>query len=291
MVSTVDKNRKFSFEPITADDISQEIKRLDINKATQEGVIPTKLVKSFDNLIVDYLQEHFNNCLKKGTFPKNFKKAVVHPTHKKDCKTEKSNHRPISILPNLSEIHERILYDQMYTYFSNFFPQYQCGFRKGYIAQHCLLAMTEKMKETRDNNKVCAVVLTDLSEAFDCLLHDLLISKLHAFGFDLKSLRVIHAYLNDRIQVTKVGSFYSEILQIIYGVPQVLFNVNLIDLFLAEHYKSDFSSYVYDTTPYNCRSTFLETISYLERTLDNLFNWFCNKQLPQNVICSYRLLM
>ena len=79
------------------------------------------------------------------------------------------------------------------------FPQYQCGFRKGYRAQHCLLAMTEKTKQAQDNNRVCAAVLTDLPKAFNCLLHDLLIAKLHAFGFDLKSLRVIHAYLNDRI--------------------------------------------------------------------------------------------
>ena len=234
IVSTVDKTNTFSFEPITADDISQQIKCLDINKATQESDIPTKIVKRFDNLIVDYLQENINNCLKKGTFPKDFKKAVVHPTHKKDCKTEKSNYRPINILPNLFKIHERPLYDQMYTYFSNFFPQYQCGFPKGYSAQHCLLAMTKKMKEARDNNKVCAVVLTDLSKAFDCLLYDLLIAKLHAFDFDLKSLKVIHGYLNDIIQVTKVGSFYSEVLQIIFGIPRglilglLLFNVNLI---------------------------------------------------------------
>ena len=134
MVSTVDKNNKFSFEPITADDISQQIKRLDINKPAQESDIPTKLVKHFDNLIVDCLQKKFNNCLKKGTLPKDFKKAAVHPTHKKDRKTEKSNYRPISILPKLSKIHERLLYDQMYTYFNNFFPQYQCGFRKGYSA-------------------------------------------------------------------------------------------------------------------------------------------------------------
>ena len=113
--------------------------------------------------------------------------------------------------------------------------------------------MTEKMKEARDNSKVCAAVLTDLSKAFDCLLHDLLIAKLHAFGFDLKSLRVIHAYINDRIQVTNVGSFYIEILQIIYGAPQgsilgpLLFNVNLINFFLAGHYKSYFANY--QTTP------------------------------------------
>ena len=106
MESTVGKNNKFCFEPITADDISQQIKRLDINKDTQESDIPTQLVKRFDNLIVDYLQENFNNCLKKGTFPKDFRKAAVHPTQKKDCKTEKSNYRPINILSNLSKIHK-----------------------------------------------------------------------------------------------------------------------------------------------------------------------------------------
>ena len=142
----------------------------------------------------------------------------------------------------------------MYSYFDKFFVKYQCGFRKVYNAQHCLLVMIEKMKEARDKNKVCAAVLTDLSKAFDYLKHDLLIAKLHALGFDYKSLRVMHAYLNNRVQVTKVGSYYSEILDIIFGVPQgsilgpLLFNVNIIDLFLVEHYRSDFSNYADDTT-------------------------------------------
>ena len=126
-----------------------------------------------------------------------------------------------------------------------------------YSAQHCLLAMTEKMKEARDSNKVCAAVHTDLSKAFDCLLHNLLIAKLHALSFDLKSLKVIHAYLSHRIQVTKVGSSHSEILQIIYGVLQcsilgpLLFNANLIDFLPAKHHKSDFSNYANDTTFFN----------------------------------------
>ena len=87
----------------------------------------------------------------------------------------------------------------MYTYFSNFFPQYQCGFRKAYSSQYYLLAMTEKMEEERSFNEICAAVLTDLSKAFNCILHDLLIVKLRALGFDLKSLKVIHACLNDGI--------------------------------------------------------------------------------------------
>ena len=71
------------------------------------------------------------------------------------------------------------------------------------------------------NIRVCAAFLTDLSKAFDYLLHNLLVVKLHAFGFDFKSLRVVHAYLNDRTQLTKIDFFYSEILQIIYGDPKV----------------------------------------------------------------------
>ena len=132
--------------------------------------------------------------------------------------------------------------------------------------------MIEKMKETRDKNKVCAAVLIDLSKAFHCLKHDLLIAKLHVFGFDCKSLRVMYAYLNNRVQVTKFGSYYSEIPDITFDVPQgsilglLLFNINIIDLFLIEHYRSDFSSYADGTTPYNCGNTFLEVISDLETT-------------------------
>ena len=92
--------------PITVDDIREQIKRIDINEATQKNDIPKKLAKRLGNLIVDYPQENFNSCLKKGSFPNDFKKAVVHSTHKNDNKTEKSNYRPISISPNLSKIHD-----------------------------------------------------------------------------------------------------------------------------------------------------------------------------------------
>ena len=110
--------------------------------------------------------------------------------------------------------------------------------------------MIEKMKEARDKNKVCAADLTNLSMAFDCFKLDLLIAKLNAFGFDYKFLGVIYGYVNNRVQVTKIRSYYNEILDIIFGVCQgsilgrLLFNINIIDLF----YRSDFSNYADDTT-------------------------------------------
>ena len=87
--------------------------------------------------------------------------------------------------------------EQMSLFFENIFSRYQCGFRKGFSAQHFLLRMIEKWRKYLDNGKVTAL-LTDLSKAFDCLTHDLLIAKLHAYGFDIDATRLIYNYLTGR---------------------------------------------------------------------------------------------
>ena len=122
---------------------------------------------------------------------------------------------------NVSKIYERSLYSQLYDYFDrNIFLKYQCGFCKGFSTQHALLVMTEKMEIARDNKEFCTAILTDLSKAFDCICHDLLIAKLNAYRFDRNALKLIYGYLSDRSQKTKVGSLFSAYLDIIYGVPQ-----------------------------------------------------------------------
>ena len=139
--------------------------------------------------------------------------------------------------------------------------------------------MVEKMLLARDKKEVCGAILTDLSKAFDCISHDLLIAQLNAYGFDKNALNVIHNYLFGRSQKTKVGSSFSDLLDILYGVPQgfilgpLLFNVNLCDLFLCE-YSSEFSNFADDTTPYECGKNYDEVINKLEDTIEKLFNWF-----------------
>ena len=80
--------------------------------------------------------------------------------------------------------------------------------------------MLKTWKETTGNNKAFGVLLTDPSKAFDCLSHDLLTAKLHAYGFDLASLKILQDYLTNRKQKTKVDSFYSSWEKILSGVPQ-----------------------------------------------------------------------
>ena len=86
----------------------------------------------------------------------------------------------------------------MQTYLDNILSKYQCGFCKGFNAQHCLVSMIEKWKESVDNGGVFGALMTDLSKAFNCLHHELLLAKLDAYSFDTKSVKLIQQYLSNR---------------------------------------------------------------------------------------------
>ena len=90
--------------------------------------------------------------------------------------------------------------DQIDKYIDGKLSMYRCGFWKGMSAQNCLLYMVEKWRKCLDKKGNAGILLTDLSKAFDCLVHDLLIAKLNAYGFDYLSLKLIYNYLSDRLQ-------------------------------------------------------------------------------------------
>ena len=108
------------------------------------------------------------NCLKY---------ADVTPVLKKDDKSEKRNYRPKSILRNLSKVYEQIMQNQIYPCLKNLFSKCRSGIRKGFSARLCLMAMIEIWRRSLDSGGQAAAVLTDLSKAFDCIDHKLLIAK------------------------------------------------------------------------------------------------------------------
>ena len=167
-----------------------------------------------------YFHKNINFCIENSIFPSDLKVADVTPAFKKKPKTSKDNHRPISILPKISKIYERCRYNQMQTYFDNLISKYQFGFRKGFNAQHCLVNMIEKWKESVDSGGAFGALMTGISKAFDCLHHELLVAKLDAYGFDKKSLKLFQQYLSNRKQRVNVGNAYSSWKEIFYGIPK-----------------------------------------------------------------------
>ena len=93
----------------------------------------------------------------------------------------------------------------MSQFLNNVFSKYQCGFQKSFSTKQCLLAMLKKWKKSVDSGKAFGALLTDLSKAFECLDHELLIAKLTAYGFSFPALKLIHDYLSNRKQRTKLN--------------------------------------------------------------------------------------
>ena len=138
----------FSFSTVEVEDVDKEIDSLDAYKAIQQNDIPVKIIKANRDIFPEFIMHNFNKGISTGRFPDIFQSAEVKPVFKKKSKIDKENCRPVRILPVISKIFERLIFKQL-IFFESVFSKYQCGFRKGYSAQHCLLTMTKEWKMSR----------------------------------------------------------------------------------------------------------------------------------------------
>ena len=163
-----------------------------------------------------------------------------------------------------------------------FLSKYQCGFCKGYSNQHCLPAMLEKGKFVVDKGNY-SVRYRQIY-----LSHEFLLAKLPVYGFSIAALRLIHGYLTNRKQRTKVNLSYSTWEEILFCVPYgsilgpLVFIIFLSDLFFIRN-ETEFSSYADDITPYRTVNTVDEVIQSLEHGSLMLFQWFSDNQIRANI--------
>ena len=189
--------------------VKKVIKSLNKKKSAISSCILVKVLIDSVDTYFPIFTDIINSSIRNGTFPEELTSAEVTPLFKKADPFDKINYRPVSLLSHVSKVYERIIFNQISTYFEPYFSSFLTGFRKNHDTQHSLLKMLELWKEGLDKGKSVGAIFMYLSKAFDTLNHDLFIAKLEAYGFSENSLNYIQIYLHNRLQRTNVNNNFS----------------------------------------------------------------------------------
>ena len=146
----------------------------------------------------------------KGSFPGSLKLENIIPVHKEDEPTDKENYKPVSILPLLSKTFERLICDQLKEYLGQYLNSLLCGFRKDHSTQHTLFRLLKKLQNELDTSGFVRTMLIDLSKAYDCLPHSLMIAKFQAYIIRKSGLNLLLSYLSNQKQRRKINFSYSD---------------------------------------------------------------------------------
>ena len=281
-------DQRFQFSNVTTEKIKRDINELDIKKAHVENDIPTKLLVETGDIVAEYVSKIYNRSKNENIFDQSLKFGTVVPVNKTTTKTtNKKDYRPVSLLPVVSKIYERNMHDDIITYVDKFLSPYLFGYRKNHSTKQCLTIMLEKWKKALDSKFTAGAILTDLSKAFDCLNHELLIAKLDGYGFGTESCKFILNYLRNRKQRTKIGEAFSKWLETKWGVPQgsilgpLLFNLFINDIFFFID-KSYIANYADDNTQYATGKNLDELLRLLEKETNVVLNWFKLNEMKSN---------
>ena len=279
-------SQEFHFKKVTEKQVYEIISKLDSSKKTG-GPISNKILKSSVNVICPYITEIINLSIQNCTFPDKLKLAEITPVPKTADSQCIWDFRPISILPAISKIFEKVLCNQLTAYFETLFCNLLCGFRKGHSTQDALLQLLRSWQKRLDEGNIVGTILMDLSKAFDCLPHDLIIAKCAAYGVDFKSLSLLSDYLSNRYHRVKIGCRFSDWLLFIIGVPQgsilgpLLFNIFLNDIFLFLQ-EASICNFADDNSLYVHARSLVEVIQTLEAETINVLEWFKFNSIAAN---------
>lgn len=227
----------FLLNPVTTIEIKQVINSLKNSNSVGYDNITTKFVKDATESLLQFITYLINLSITNNSVPEIWKTAIIVPIYKKaDDKTNPANYRPISVLPVLSKVLEKIVAKQLWTHLEKYkiINKNQFGFRINSSTNNALNYICNTLYTSLDNNRISLLILLDLSKAFDSISHEMLLETLHYYN--IKSQWFVN-YLSNRIQVTKIDDFISDPNTIHYGVPQgsvlgpILFVIYINEIF------------------------------------------------------------
>ena len=252
--------------------------------------IPASLVIDGAEELAVPLSHLINRCLAHSVFPTAEKCAKITPIHKSDEKTVMdNNYRPISVLPVLSKVFERIVHHQLYTYLeeNNLLSDCQFGFRRKSSTEHAVTYFSDLIKTSMDEGKQTGAVFVDLRKAFDTIDHATLIAKLPIYGVHGKELTCFESYLFNRQQFVSCQGIFSERQSVRCGVPQgsilgpLLFTIVINDI--TEQVKEcRILLYADDTVIFTSDKDSKRIEEILNTEFNNVATWFTNNNLVLN---------
>ena len=250
--------------------------------------MPTKLIKLASDFLAEPLSIAIKNSIRTSTFPNNAEIATVVPIDKKtDDKCVISNFRLVIILNCFSKVYENVIKNELLKSMDVHLSLFISAYRKNYNTQHVLFRLLEEWREHLDNNKTVEGILMDLSKAFDCVPHDLLLAKLATYGIDDNLILYIHSYLLNRKQCVCINNTLSEFNKVNSGVPQgSIVGPILFNCFFNDFYYFIENAKVHNFADDNTLTTFAQNIrnliSVLESESNIAIDWFKTNKMIVN---------
>ena len=210
------------FSVITESEVISIVLELELGKALGHDGISAQVLKWCIPHISSLITKLFNEFVDKGVYPSTLKLARVTALHKGGKKDEIENYRPISILPQLNKVFEKLIHRRLSSFLKKYkiLSKQQFGFLKKHSTSHSVLCLYEKLIKNIENQLDSAVLFVDLKAAFDTVDSDILLDKLNHYGIRNKTLKLLASYLDERKQYIKCASVESVILTVLCGVPQ-----------------------------------------------------------------------
>ena len=279
------KENSFHFSEVTEDSIFKQLISINSNKAAGMDNISGKFLKEGAKFLALPLSQICNLSIKLSVFPNECKLAKLKPLYKKGSRTVPKNYRPVSLLPIISKVIEKVIHEQVQHYLDRekIIFKYQSGFRKNHSTDTCLSYLTDKILNWFDQGFLTGLIAIDLQKAFDTIDHTILLEKMVFFGFSNGVISWFQSYLADRSFFINLEDSFSTKGDITCGVPQgsilgpLLFLLYINDMPLAVN--SEIYLYADDTClVYQHKS--LEVINEnLNRDFSNLCEWFVDNKL------------
>ena len=249
-----------------------------------DGVSP-RVIKGVAKELSGSLSRLYNSCMREGFYPDSFKVARVVPVFKAEDPTEFSNYRPVSVLPVLSQIFERVIRNRIVNFLDAnevLIPE-QFGFRPGHSTAMAVLEMVEKIRKAWSNKNTAVGVFLDLKKAFDTVDHKILLAKLEHYGIRGTALKLLGSYLDGRSQYVNYAGYESERGPLECGVPQgsvlgPLFFLLYVNDMVRASSNLNLVLFADDTNAFAEGKNLSEVVRKVNEGLSDLSVWFrCNK--------------